>query len=202
MPRIPPVRFLSPHHQMPDLRRISNPQLLPQLRQHVLEPLRVAHGLHPHPHHLSLQPLIKLPRLSFLMLESPLPQLARLTIDHGDLLVARVKITSYNLHRGSFLPEPWFWQTQVYSVGSGAALRHTIKGDSKSPEESAFGLLLNRWVPHAPVLRVGCRARPVAPHSNPKLSPCSSGRACAVCRRDLGLSPSHAAPLLRRDDPA
>src|SRR6202040_4226744 len=93
-----------------------DPQLVPQLRQHLLEPLRVAHGLHPHAHPLPVQCLIEAPCFSFLVLQATFPEFAGFRIDQGDLLVARVKITAYNLHRGSFLPESWSWQrTQVYS---------------------------------------------------------------------------------------
>src|ERR1700680_4661375 len=50
-----------------------------------------------------------------------------------DLLVARVKITSYNLHRGSFLPEPWFWQTQVYSEGSRSRVFVIPSSEAQNP---------------------------------------------------------------------
>jgi hypothetical protein len=48
---------------------------------------------------------IKRSCLSALVLQATLDQLARLRIQHGDLLVARMQITSYNLHvLGSFPP--------------------------------------------------------------------------------------------------
>src|ERR1700676_1283275 len=112
------VGLLLPHHQPPNLRRISDPQLVPHLGQHLLEPLRVAYRFYPHSHRLSLECLIETPCFSLLVFQSTFPQFASLAVDQGDLLVARMKITSYNLHCGSFLPEPWFWQTQVYSEGS------------------------------------------------------------------------------------
>src|ERR1700730_4149608 len=118
MLRVAPVGLLPPHHHLPDLRRIPNPQLLLRGRQHPLEPLRVAHRFHPHPHLLPLQCFIESPGFSSFVLQSPFPQLARRGVHHGDLLVAGVKSTSYNPPRGPFLPEPWFWQPQVYSEGS------------------------------------------------------------------------------------
>src|SRR6202795_3510266 len=98
------VGLLLPHHQPPNLRRISDPQLVPHLGQHLLEPLRVAHRFHPHAHRLSLECSIESQCFSLLVFQSTFPQFAGLGVDHGNLLVARMKITSYNLHCGSFLP--------------------------------------------------------------------------------------------------
>src|SRR6185312_16773997 len=84
--------------------RVSDPQLMPQLGQQLLEPARVAGGLDSHPHG-PVQPRVKLLRLSVAMLQATFNQLARLLIQHRDLLVARMQITPYNLHvLGSFPP--------------------------------------------------------------------------------------------------
>jgi hypothetical protein len=61
------------------------------------------------------------------MLPSPLQHLARHVVDHGNLLVARMKITSYNLYCGSFLSEPCLGKFKFTRKALGAALRHTIK---------------------------------------------------------------------------
>src|SRR6266446_1015241 len=48
-----------------------------------------------------LQPRVKGSRLSRLVLQTPLHFLARLGIQHGDLLVACMQITPYNHHRSA-----------------------------------------------------------------------------------------------------
>jgi hypothetical protein len=52
-----------------------------------------------------------------LMIQSALDQFAGLVIGHGNLMVARVKITSYNQHRSAPFSEPWSLNGyQVYST--------------------------------------------------------------------------------------
>jgi hypothetical protein len=71
-----------------------------QFRQHGLEPVRVPGGFDPHSHR-SLQRRVKSSRLAVLVLQTPLHFLARLHIQHRDLLVACMQITPYNHHRSA-----------------------------------------------------------------------------------------------------
>ena len=77
------------HHRRPDLRRIADPQLVSQLRQHALEPAGVAGGFDAY-QNWTCQPTVKHLRLSRGMFQATLDQLARFRIQHRDLLVARV----------------------------------------------------------------------------------------------------------------
>src|ERR1700678_4383818 len=127
MLRVALVRLLLPHHQPPDLRRIPQPQLVAHLRQHLLEPLRVAHRFHPHAHRLPAECFVEATRFPLLVPQASFARFARFHIDHRELLIAGMKIASYNLHRGSSPPSAWSSQTQVYSLVLGAAFRHSIK---------------------------------------------------------------------------
>src|SRR5882672_2253405 len=66
----------------------------------------------------TLQTAIKRVGLAALVIQSPLrEQLAGLFPGHGNLLIACVKITSYNQHCSAPFPEPWSSNScQVYSV--------------------------------------------------------------------------------------
>src|SRR6266852_5400711 len=115
--RVACIRLLFAHHRRPNLRRISDPQLVSQFSQHALEPARVSGGFEPHPHGRG-QPRIERPRFATFVFQATLHQLARLRIQHGHLLVARMQITPYNLHvLGSFPPSLGFVERyQVYSA--------------------------------------------------------------------------------------
>src|SRR6516162_4214968 len=79
---------------------------------------------HPHSHADSCLPQIAVELLCFsvTVLESPLTELPRLRIHERNLLNARVVITTYNQHIGSFLPSLGLvGTTQVYS---GPGSRH------------------------------------------------------------------------------
>src|SRR5437660_10381457 len=102
MLRIAPVGFLLAHHAGSDFPRISQPQLVPALRQQPLEPGIVLASFHPYPHSLPRQRTVKLLRLGavtqpfFLILPS-------FVVKDRDLLKPRMKITAYNQHDvGSF----------------------------------------------------------------------------------------------------
>ncbi len=101
------IRLLLPHYARTDLAGVTNPQLVPLLGQHSLEPLRVPGRFHAHTHGL-WQAGVKGPRLFALVLQSPLDQLTGIGIHHRDLLIARVKIASYNPLIARLLSsEPW-----------------------------------------------------------------------------------------------
>jgi hypothetical protein len=120
--RIARVRLLFAHHRRPDLRRIPDPQLVPQFGQHALEPPRVPGGLDAHSHG-ARQSCVKRSCFSALVLQATLHQLACLRIQHRNLLVARVQITTYNLHvLGSFPPSLGLFER--YQVYSAAGSRH------------------------------------------------------------------------------
>src|SRR5579863_2945322 len=83
-------------------RRISDQQLVPQLLQQPLEPQRVATAFQTH-HYLSLQSFIKSLRFAVGMQQRPLAYFPSFAIHHRYLLKARMKITTYNLHKAA----PW-----------------------------------------------------------------------------------------------
>src|SRR5207245_4743032 len=99
--RIPPVGLLLPLATGANLRRISDPHLMPQLRKQLLEPLRLPTRFDPHSHG-PLQPSVKGPHLLLsLVTQRPLQHLSRRLVPHDNLLIARMKITAYNLHRSA-----------------------------------------------------------------------------------------------------
>src|SRR5438105_1038881 len=102
--RVARIRFLLAHHRRPDLCRVPDPELVSQFAEHPLEPARVSGGFNPHSHRTG-QRSVKSPRFAALVLQPALDQLAGLVVQHGNLLVARMQITPYNLHvLGSFPP--------------------------------------------------------------------------------------------------
>jgi hypothetical protein len=127
--RIPPVRFLLPHHRGPDLGRIPQPQLYVQLRQQALEPGIVPAGFHPHSHFLPRQRTVKL--LRFLaVLQTFFLILSRSIVKDRDLLKPRMKITAYNQHDvGSFSSLGRLRKLPIYSLGS-SQRRYAIKRPS------------------------------------------------------------------------
>jgi len=84
---------------------VPDPQLEVQFRQESLEPARMSTGFHAHTHLRSLGRQLTLELLRFLtVLQSTLPAIPSFTIDKCNLLEARMIITPYNNHVGSFLP--------------------------------------------------------------------------------------------------
>src|SRR5437879_13685766 len=72
-----------------------------QLRKQPLEPLRLPANLDPHSHG-PLQPSVKGPHLLLsLVTQRLLQHLSRRLVPHDNLLIARMKITAYNLHRSA-----------------------------------------------------------------------------------------------------
>src|SRR6267142_6542629 len=76
----------------------------------------------------TLQTAIKRVGLAALVIQSPLrEQLAGLFSGHGNLLIACVKITSYNQHCSAPFPEPWSSNScQVYSVEGADAVIQSV----------------------------------------------------------------------------
>jgi hypothetical protein len=104
---IAPVGLLLPLATGANLRRIPDPYLVSQLRQHPLEPLRLPAGFDPHSYG-PLQPRIKGPHLLLsLVTQRLLHDLSDRQVQRRDLLIARMKIAAYNLHLRLLSPEPW-----------------------------------------------------------------------------------------------
>ncbi len=93
-----------------DLAGVPDPQLEVQFRQESLEPARMSTGFHAHTHRRSLGRQLTVELLRRLtVLQSTLPAIPSFTIDKRNLLEARMIITPYNNHVGSFLPGlGWF----------------------------------------------------------------------------------------------
>src|ERR1700683_1158405 len=98
MRRIPLVRLLLAHVTGPDLRRISDPDLVSQVFHPLNEPLTVARGLHADQHRRR-QLLIKHFGVSAGMHQLPFPVIPGLAVQPTHLLPAGMEITSYNHHR-------------------------------------------------------------------------------------------------------
>jgi murein L,D-transpeptidase YcbB/YkuD len=94
---VPPVVLLLARLLRSDLPRLPHHQLVPQPGQHLRKPARVARGLDPHQRRL-LQPGVESPRFPVLVLQLLFHDLARLRVQHRNLLRARVEITAYNHH--------------------------------------------------------------------------------------------------------
>src|SRR5947208_14706110 len=74
---------------------------MPQLRKQRLEPLRLPTRFDPHSHG-PLQPSVKGPHLLLsLVTQRPFQHLSRRLVPHDNPLIARMKITAYNLHRSA-----------------------------------------------------------------------------------------------------
>ena len=77
------------------LLRLPDPQLVTEFGQQALEPMQRARGFDPHADWLR-QTAIKRVGLTALVVQPALDQLSGGFVHHGDLLIARVKITTYN----------------------------------------------------------------------------------------------------------
>src|ERR1019366_4641331 len=97
MSRVPLVRLLLAHVTGPDLRRISDPNLVPQVLHQLDEPLAVPRGLHADQHRRR-QLLIEHLGIPRSMPQFPFPGFPSLRLQPRHLLPAGMKITSYNHH--------------------------------------------------------------------------------------------------------
>src|SRR6202453_2872587 len=87
----------------PNLGCISDPQLVAQLLHHQLKPAGITRGFHTNQRR-RFQFAVKLFRLPGGMYQLFILYLPCLCVENGNLLVARVKITAYNLHKAPLLP--------------------------------------------------------------------------------------------------
>src|SRR6516165_7306157 len=94
------VRLLLPHHGCTDLRCISYPEFVMVFLQHPLEPLCIEGRFHPDSRR-TWKAGIKLLGFFVLMFQPALENLTGCRIQHGNLLEARMKITTYNEHRSA-----------------------------------------------------------------------------------------------------
>src|SRR6202140_2177875 len=145
MLRVPPIRLLLAHHRGPHLRRISKPQLEPQLLKQPLEPRIVPARLHPHPHFLPRQRPIKLLRFRP-VLQPFFLYFSRSVVKDRDLLKPRMKITAYNQHDVGPSHEPWPCLSQPNLLAVTGQRLYAIKQSS------------------APRLRGGLRSRRTPTH--------------------------------------
>src|SRR5207237_2495490 len=123
--------------------RISNPQLLLQPRQQTLEPQHVPAAFHPHPHR-SAQRLVESLRFSVAVVQPAFGHLTCFCVHHGNLLKARMIITAYNLHVGSFRSELLVCETTKVYSGSGGAV--VVIKSSAAPEWFLFSEVFWRGV--------------------------------------------------------
>ena len=100
MQSIARVRLLLPHHGGTNLRRVSDPEFVMVLSQHSLETLSIAGRFHPDSRRTRKRG-IKLLGFSVLMFQPALANLAGCGIQHGNLLEARMEITTYNKHHSA-----------------------------------------------------------------------------------------------------
>ena len=112
---------------------ISNPQLLLQPRQQTLEPQHVPAALHTH-QHWSAQRLVESLGFPVAVVQPAFGHLTCFCVQHSNLLKARMIITAYNLHIGSFRPRA-SWSLNNQSVlGFGGSRRcHQIKRSPSDP---------------------------------------------------------------------
>src|SRR5437899_9163094 len=126
-PGIALVGFLFAYFAGANLRGVSDPQFVTEFGEKALEPVKESGGFDAHAHR-SLQ--IPVERVGFAarVLQTPLEkQLTCFVVGHGNLLIACVKITSYNNHRSA----PFFRALVVEQLpgllGSRSRRRHPIK---------------------------------------------------------------------------
>src|SRR6202453_4709915 len=103
MARVPLVGLLLGNVSCPNLRFIPDPQLVPKLLQQQLKPQCIACGFHANQRR-PFKFTIELLRLPVGMHQLLLLHLPGLRVQYCNLLVARVKITAYNLHKAPLLP--------------------------------------------------------------------------------------------------
>src|SRR5262249_24537785 len=133
VPRISWVAPLVARRGCPDGRSIPDPQLVSRLFQQALKPQGVAAGLDSHQHRPA-QRLIKLLRLPVRVQQPALSRLSALGVYHGNLLKARMKITTYNLHDCSFRPRAlWVLKQPQFTWGRGAVV---VIQSSEAPRQS------------------------------------------------------------------
>jgi hypothetical protein len=118
-PGVALIGLLLAHLTGANLRRVTNPQFVTELGEQAFEPMDRTSRFDAYPHRLRQSAVERLGFPVF-VLQPSLQQFSRGIVHHGNLLIARVKITSYNEHRSA----PFFRalvvdSCQVYS-GEGA----------------------------------------------------------------------------------
>jgi hypothetical protein len=94
------IGLLDTDHPGANLSGITDPEFVPLLGQHLLEPLRMSSGFHPYPS-WSRKTCIKRPGFTIRVLQPTLDDLAGSVIHDCNLLKACVKITPDNEHRSA-----------------------------------------------------------------------------------------------------
>src|SRR5882762_9262793 len=130
------VGLLLAHIAGADLGCVADPQLMTQPLHQLLEPQRVTHRLHSHQRRCFQLPVEPL-RFPIPMHQLRFHHLPSCSVENRNLLVAGMKITSYNFHKAPLLPATTsvskqpksnpgsHWSLSVYSINrSGAEWRN------------------------------------------------------------------------------
>ena len=95
---VPFIGFLLAYFASTDSGRISNPEFVTEFREQSLEPVHRTGGFDAHAHGLLQTSVERFGLSTFVVQASFEEQLARGVLGHGNLLIARMKITTYNQH--------------------------------------------------------------------------------------------------------
>src|SRR2546426_3756763 len=125
-PGVALIGLLLAHFTGADLRGVSNPEFVTEFREQALEPMNRTSGFDAYTNRL-LQTAVERMSFAAFVVQSPLEkQLSRGFFRHGNLLIACVKITSYNQHCSAPFPEPWSFQQLPSLLGRRSRRRHPI----------------------------------------------------------------------------
>src|SRR5690348_11706679 len=128
VPGVPRVGLVLANRPRANFRRVAHPQLVPQFGEQLLEPPNRAGRFDAHPHRPG-QTAVENLGFSVEMIQPPLHHFSCRVIQHGHLLIARVKIAAYNQHCSAPSSELWSVQhCQVYSVAR-SRRRYPINGE-------------------------------------------------------------------------
>src|SRR6202011_4725425 len=122
---IPLVGLLLSHFAGPDFRGIPDPKFMTQFAQQTFEPLKGASGFDSKPDRLA-QAAVEGVRLSTFVVESSLDEFAGGFVHHGDLLIACMKIATYNQHCSAPLFRALVVLQQPSLLGGRSRQRHLI----------------------------------------------------------------------------
>lgn len=124
------VRLLLAHHRRANRCGIAHPEFVPAAIQQTLEPSRRAGGLHSYAGP-ARQRGVEIGGFLPVVGQPPLHDFCGFRVEHGNLLIPRMKITAYHPHRSApFFRTLVVKRNQVYSVARSRRL-HGIRQDDK-----------------------------------------------------------------------
>ena len=124
------VRLLLAHHRRANRCGIAHPEFVPAAIQQTLEPSRRAGGLHSYAGP-ARQRGVEICGFLPVVGQPPLHDFCGFRVEHGNLLIPRMKITAYHPHRSApFFRTLVVKRNQVYSVARSRRL-HGIRQDDK-----------------------------------------------------------------------